>query len=199
MKKEIDIDIIKGNPKNPRKINPAKLASLKESINGFAKMMRIRPIVVNEEMVVLGGHQRLAACKELGFKKVWIQQEKDLTEAEQREFSIKDNVSSGEWDQPTLTENFNTEELILWGFDENDLPKNGEDDNIMPEVEFSECLNESNNYVVLFFDNDIDWLNAQQHFNLKSVNAKRANGKPWSKGIGRVIDGAKYITKLHES
>ena len=97
MKKEVDIQSIKGNPKNPRQISPEKLENLKGSIAGFTKMMKIRPIVVNEDMVILGGHQRLAACKELGFKKVWIQQESDLTEAEQREFSIKDNVSSGEW------------------------------------------------------------------------------------------------------
>lgn len=61
------------------------------------------------------------------------------------------------------------------------------------DVEFSEFIGESNNYVVLKFDNDIDWLNAQTHFGLKTVSSKRANGKEWSKGIGRVLDGAKYL------
>ena len=64
-----------------------------------------------------------------------------------------------------------------------------------PEIEFSQYLDESHNYVVLFFDNDIDWLQAQTHFDLKSVSSKRSNGKPWSKGIGRVINGTKYLNK----
>ena len=64
------------------------------------------------------------------------------------------------------------------------------------EIVFSEYLEESNNYVVLIFDNDIDWLSAQTHFDLKTVHSKRQNGKPWSKGIGRVINGADYLKKI---
>ncbi len=66
------------------------------------------------------------------------------------------------------------------------------------EIEFTEYLNEANNYVVLFFENDIDWLQAQTHFELKTVLSKRSNGKAWSKGIGRVINGAKYLKKITE-
>lgn len=65
-----------------------------------------------------------------------------------------------------------------------------------PEVEFSEALLESNNYVVLFFKNDVDWLAAQTHFDLDTVASKRSNGKAWSRGIGRVIDGAKYLMRI---
>jgi hypothetical protein len=57
-------------------------------------------------------------------------------------------------------------------------------------------MNEENNYVVLFFDNDIDWLQAKTHFDLKTVKGKRANGKEWSKGVGRVINGAKYLKDM---
>lgn len=64
------------------------------------------------------------------------------------------------------------------------------------EEEFSEVLNEVNQYVVLKFNNAVDWLNALTHFGLQTKTSKRANGKEWSKGIGRVVDGAKYIRKI---
>ena len=65
-----------------------------------------------------------------------------------------------------------------------------------PEIAFSEYLGESNNYVVLFFDNEINWLQAQTHFNLSSVSSKRSNGKAWSTGIGRIINGEEYFNSL---
>ena len=64
------------------------------------------------------------------------------------------------------------------------------------KVEFSEELLESRNYIVLYFDNDVDWVSARTHFRLRSVYSKRCNGKPWSKGIGRVVDGAKYLRRI---
>ena len=70
------------------------------------------------------------------------------------------------------------------------------EEQIDPEIIFSEHLNEANNYVVLFFDNDIDWLQAQTHFDLKTVSSKRQNGKAWSSGIGRVVSGAKYLDNI---
>ena len=66
------------------------------------------------------------------------------------------------------------------------------------EIEFSEYLDEAHNYVVLLFDSDVDWLSAQTHFNIKSVHSMRANGKPWSKGIGRVLDGAEYLKGIKD-
>jgi len=65
-------------------------------------------------------------------------------------------------------------------------------------MKFSERLGEANNYIVLKFDNELDWLSAQTHFELDSVYSKRANGKPWSKGIGRVLDGADYLNKANK-
>jgi hypothetical protein len=64
------------------------------------------------------------------------------------------------------------------------------------EEEFSEVLNEANNYVVLFFKNSVDWMSALSHFDLETKTSTRANGKEWSKGIGRVLDGATYLKKL---
>ncbi len=66
------------------------------------------------------------------------------------------------------------------------------------EEEFSEVLNECNQYVVLVYRNSVDWLNALTHFKLETKTSQRANGKPWSSGIGRVLDGARYLKGLTE-
>ena len=89
-------------------------------------------------------------------------------------------------------------DLELTGFEEDEVSKllDLKQENEEGETKFSEAIGESNNYVVLTFSNDLDWLSAQSHFELETVTAKRQNGKPWSKGIGRVVDGASYLTKV---
>ena len=100
----------------------------------------------------------------------------------------------GEWDWDELANNFDASDLNRYGME---VPELEEKQEIQEqEIEFSEYLDESHNYVVLLFDNDIDWLSAQTHFALNSVYSKRQNGEPWSKGIGRVINGAKYLHSL---
>ena len=86
---------IKPNPNNPRTIKDVKYKKLVESIRTFPKMLELRPIVVNDDMVVLGGNMRLKACKEAGIKEVPVIKASDLTEEEQRQFIIKDNVEYG--------------------------------------------------------------------------------------------------------
>lgn len=76
------------------------------------------------------------------------------------------------------------------------LVRHGRTKLIEGEEEFSEVLNECNHYVVLVFRNTVDWLNALTHFELETKTSQRANGKAWSSGIGRVIDGARYLKKL---
>ena len=194
MKKQVDINKIKFNDKNPRTINKKKYKEMVNSVEGFEKMLKVRSIVVDENMMVLGGNMRLRACMELGLKKVWIETTEDWTEEEKKEFIIKDNVNYGEWDWDLLANNHSDEPLLEWGVD---VPDQNESLGIEEqEIVFSEYLGESNNYIVLTFDNDIDWLSAQTHFNLKTVYSKRQNGKPWSKGVGRVIKGAEYLKKI---
>ncbi len=89
---------IKSNPNNPRVIKDDKFEKLVKSIKEFPKMLELRPIVVNNDMIVLGGNMRLKACKEAGLKQVHIIKASELTEEEQREFILKDNVGFGEWD-----------------------------------------------------------------------------------------------------
>ena len=118
MKSEIvNINKVKSNPNNPRVIKDDKFKKLVQSIKDFPKMLNIRPIVVNDDFIVLGGNMRLKACKEAGLKEVPIIMASELTEQEQKQFIIKDNVSGGEWDWNMLANEWDVEELEEWGLD----------------------------------------------------------------------------------
>lgn len=114
---EVKLSDIKLNPNNPRLIKDDKFKKLVNSIKEFPQMLKIRPIVVNSDMVILGGNMRYKACKEAGLKEVSIIIADNLTEDQQREFLIKDNVSGGEWDWEVLSNEWNTEQLEDWGLD----------------------------------------------------------------------------------
>jgi DNA modification methylase len=113
----VKISEVKVNPNNPRLIKDDKFAKLVQSIKDLPQMLAIRPIVVNADMIVLGGNMRLKACKEAGLKEVPIIIADNLTEDQQREFLIKDNVSGGEWDWQMLANDWDTEQLNDWGLD----------------------------------------------------------------------------------
>jgi DNA modification methylase len=113
----VKISEVKSNPNNPRIIKDDKFQKLVKSIKEFPEMLNIRPIVVNADMVVLGGNMRLRACKEAGLKEVAIIKAEDLTEDQQKQFIIKDNVGFGEWDWEDLANNWDAEQLTDWGLD----------------------------------------------------------------------------------
>jgi ParB-like chromosome segregation protein Spo0J len=117
---KVSISEVKTNPSNPRVIKDDKFRRLVQSIISFPQMLEIRPIVVNNDMIVLGGNMRLRACQEAGLKEVSIIKADDLTIEQQREFIIKDNVGFGEWDWEILANEWNADELNEWGID---LPK----------------------------------------------------------------------------
>ena len=111
---------IKPNPNNPRIIKDEKFDKLVKSIKDFPKMMELRPMVINSDNIVLGGNMRLKALKELGYKEVpdeWVKRAEDLTEDEQRQFIIKDNVGFGEHDWEMLANEWDADELSDWGLD----------------------------------------------------------------------------------
>ena len=111
---------IKSNPNNPRVIKDHKFEKLKKSISEFPKMMELRPMVINEDNIVLGGNMRLKALKDLGYKEVpeeWVKRASDLTEEETRRFIIADNVGFGEHDWDVLANSWDTQELEDWGLD----------------------------------------------------------------------------------
>ena len=123
----VKISEVKLNPNNPRIIKDDKFKKLVQSIKDFPEMLNIRPIVVNQDMIILGGNMRFKACKEAGLKQVPIIKT-DLTEEKQREFLIKDNTSGGEWDWEVLANE--------WGLD-------------VPELEIPQFLEaEEDNYEV---------------------------------------------------
>lgn len=111
------ISDIKLNPNNPRLIKDDKFKKLVKSIQEFPEMLNIRPIVVNNDMVILGGNMRYKACKEAGLKEIPVIIASDLTEEQQREFLIKDNTSGGEWDFDMLANEWDVEQLDAWGLD----------------------------------------------------------------------------------
>lgn len=113
----VKLSEIKSNPNNPRIIKDDKFRKLVKSIQEFPKMLEIRPVVVNADMIVLGGNMRLKACKEAGLKEVPVIFAHDLTEEEQKQFIIKDNVGFGEWDWDMIANEWDAEELEEWGFD----------------------------------------------------------------------------------
>ena len=111
---------IKPNPNNPRVIKDEKFAKLVQSLKELPEMATVRPVVVNSDMIVLGGNMRLKAMKEAGWKEVPVEIV-DWDEEKQRQFIIKDNVGFGEWDWEMLANEWDADELQEWGLDLPDM------------------------------------------------------------------------------
>jgi hypothetical protein len=117
MKQQVKLYKIKGNPLNPRVIKTDKFKKLVKSIKGFPEMLKLRPIVVDENMMVLGGNMRLRASKDAGLKEVWIDIAEGFTEEQKKEFIVKDNVGFGEWEWDILANEWDSVQLAEWGLD----------------------------------------------------------------------------------
>jgi len=183
----ISIKDIKSNPNNPRIIKDDKFKKLVQSIIDFPKMLEIRPIVVNDEMVVLGGNMRLKACKEAGLKEIPVIKASDLTPEQQREFIIKDNVGFGEWDWAMLANEWDYKELDDWGltlpnFDIGHDANNMNEDDLNMEEEFDPIGEATDLHkIILIFDNEIK---AKEFYdnNLNKLEYKKfggGQGKMW--------------------
>ena len=137
MIEKLKISDVKANPNNPRIIKDDKFKKLVQSIKDFPQMLELRPIVVNDDMIVLGGNMRLKACKEAGLKLVPVIKASDLTPEQQAEFIVKDNVGFGEWDYELLLNAYDSADLEAWGVDLPELPENEieakEDDYEIPD------------------------------------------------------------------
>ena len=117
MKQQVKISKVKGNPNNPRIIKNDKFKKLVTSIKEFPEMLKLRPIVVDEDMMVLGGNMRLKASKDAGLKEVWIDIAEGLTSEQKDEFVVKDNVNFGEWEWDMLANEWDSVQLAEWGLD----------------------------------------------------------------------------------
>lgn len=183
--------------KNPRK-NDEAVKYVAESIKQFGFKV---PIIVDKNNVIVAGHTRYRAAKMIGLEEVPCIIADDLTDEQIQAFRLADNkvAEIAEWDEELLTieladiVNIDMEDFgFVLGEEE---PEKEEP----PEVEFTEVLEEEHNYVVLYFNNKIDWLQAETLFGIKAVKnlSTKKNGKQGivQKGVGRVIDGAEALKK----
>lgn len=157
MRKKVNIKEIKPNENNPRIISDYKFKNLVKSIKDFPEMLEKRPLVVDEDMVVLGGNMRLKALQQAGIKEVHIDIAKDWTDEQKKEFIIKDNLSFGEWDWDILSNEWETKELDDWGMQ---VPyyEDEPDYSLLDDEDLSEQLSEMQSNVKkaiqIPFDND---------------------------------------------
>jgi len=162
----VKISDIKINSNNPRLIKDDKFKKLVQSIKDFPEMLDIRPIVVNKDMIILGGNMRLKACKEAGLKTVPIIVADNLSEEQQREFLIKDNVSGGEWDWNLLANEWDSDELEAWGLDV-PIDKEIDDAEDGDEIKIPKSLQviPKKEYILIMADEDSEeWQELQQIF-----------------------------------
>lgn len=205
--KMVPIDELVENPRNPN-THP------KKQIDLLAKIIKRQgwrhPITVsNRSGFIVHGHGRLAAAKLLGVESVPVDYQDYDTEAQEWEDLLADNkiAELAELDESLAAQLLDElekaeAEIELTGFTDRELQKlmagieeDGKEDE-KPEIEFSEELQESSNYIVLYFDNDIDWLQAQTLFDLKTVKALDSKPGYQKMGVGRVVNGAQAINKL---
>lgn len=122
---KLNIAAIKPNEENPRFITDSKFKKLVKSIKDFPEMLEARPLVIDEDNVVLGGNMRLKALKAAGVFEVPVKRVVGWTEQQKKKFIIKDNLGYGEWDWELVANIWEVEELAEWGLD---VPQFGVED-----------------------------------------------------------------------
>jgi len=164
-------------------------------------MLDLRPIVVNQDMIVLGGNMRLKACEEAGLTEVPIIFADNLTPEQEKEFIIKDNSSFGEWDWDLLANEWDTEQLIDWGMDAKDFDMQQYDEPV-DESEYDEepiypivpRMTEKYDYVMILAENEIDYTFLRTFFELEDME----DYKSTKIGMGRVVEFEKFKRLLDE-
>lgn len=188
---------LKFNPRNPRK-NDKAVEYVAKSIEKYGFR---NPLIIDEENVVWCGNTRLKASKKLGIIEVPCIVVDDLTQQQMEELALLDNKTNevADWDIGMLEEILQDLDLsdfdLDWGIKE-------KKDEVEANIEFSEIIGEEHNYIVLYFDNDVDWLQAQSLFDIKDVmcGSTRADGTITKSmrriGVGRVLNGAEALNKI---
>jgi len=168
MRKKVLIKEVKPNAINPRYIKDYKFKKLVKSIKSFPEMLEKRPIVVDENMIVLGGNMRLKASIEAGAKEVWVDVAEGWTEEQKKEFIIKDNVGFGEWDWDILANEWNKFEIEDWGLSlpifQDNLSNNDDYKGLNPDLELESFMNSEIKRLYLVYDSEtfekvVNWFN----------------------------------------
>ena len=188
---------------NTKKHDETQIKNVAESIKKYGW---VQPLVIDNDGTIVIGHCRALAAERLGIEEVPCVVVSDLTEDEINALRIVDNkTNESPWDFDLLSAELPEIDLSDFEFDfgiEDEKEKTEIAEDETPEVEFSEILGEENNYLVLQFKTDIDWLNAQSIFGLETVKSysTRKDGKVTKnmerKGVARVLDGAKVLNEL---
>lgn len=193
---QVPIGDLKMAEYNPRKASRKEWNDLKESLRKFGF---VEPIVVNgaeeRKNVIIGGHFRTKVAKDMGIKEVPVCYVNLPNIEDEQELNLRLNKNVGQWDWNLLA-NLNEQTLLKVGFDKNELNKlfKGEIDN--PDVVFTEELMESHNYLVLYCDNEVDWLFLQSLYPLKAVKALDSHEGFEKIGVGRVVKAVDFINKI---
>jgi ParB-like chromosome segregation protein Spo0J len=187
------------NPRKKLKDGDPEYTKLKRSIEHFGY---VDPVIVNKDGTIIGGHQRFTVLKDLGYDEIDCVIV-DLNKEDEKALNVALNKVSGAWDMGMLKdlmleladEKYDT---TLAGFDQKEFDKLIADPakKIQGEVEISPELMESHNYVVLYFDNDMDWKMAMDKLNIQTVKAQDSREGYERKGIGKVIKGAEIIGRI---
>jgi site-specific DNA-methyltransferase (adenine-specific) len=185
--------------KNTKKHDDVQINNVAESIKQYGF---VQPIVIDKNNVVVIGHCRLLAAKKLKMAEVPCVCVEDLTEEQVKALRIVDNKSNeSDWLNDILELELPDVDLSAFDFDFG-LDKKKDKEEIEGEVPFAEVLGEENNYIVLKFDNTVDWLQLESLFDLETVKAysSRTDGKITKNmtraGVGRVVNGADFLNKL---
>lgn len=156
---KLEISKLKPNKDNPRIIKDSKFKKLVQSIKDFPEMLELRPIVVDEDMTILGGNMRYRASIEAGLKEVYVKIAKGLSENQKKEFIVKDNVGFGEWDWDILANEWDSLKLEDWGLElkiEDQIDNLEEDEEI--ELPQSVQLEPPKEYVIILCEpNSVEW------------------------------------------
>ena len=193
---------LKPYKKNAKKHNKEQVEQIANSIKEFGFT---QPVIIDKNNEVVAGHGRILGARKAGLKEVPTVCLEDLTEEQIKAYRLVDNkLNESEWDNDLLKQSLEEIEemnMEVFGFTIDKL----EDESIEvePEVPFTEILNEENNYIVLKFNNKIDWINALGVLGLKQVKAyptKKGGKKDSLKrmGVGRVLDGVKALEGLNK-
>ena len=192
---------------NNAKEHPAEqVEQIKKSILEFGMN---DPIAVWKDNEIIEGHGRLLACSELGgvYSTVPIIRLDHLSDEQRKAYALVHN-------KLTMNSDFNLDLLNMelediadidmedFGFKIEEVEEVKEP--VKPELEFTEVLGEEHNYIVLYFDNEVDWLQLQSMIDIegKMNLSTRKDGKIGKNmkrvSVGRVFNGAEVMERMRE-